>query len=65
MTSSTSSRSAWTYENRLLLILFMTFGFVFFDRLALSFLFPFMSAELHLTNTQLGMVSSEIGRAHV
>ncbi|VWD21752.1 MFS transporter [Burkholderia contaminans] len=60
MTSSTSSRSAWSYENRLLLILFMTFGFVFFDRLALSFLFPFMSAELHLTNTQLGMVSSAL-----
>ncbi|MBY8609665.1 MAG: MFS transporter [Burkholderia sp.] len=60
MTSPTSSRSAWTYENRLLLILFMTFGFVFFDRLALSFLFPFMSAELHLTNTQLGMVSSAL-----
>ncbi|OXH92074.1 MFS transporter [Burkholderia multivorans] len=53
-------RPAWTYENRLLLILFMTFGFVFFDRLALSFLFPFMAAELHLTNAQLGMVSSAL-----
>ncbi|KWF67708.1 MFS transporter [Burkholderia pseudomultivorans] len=60
MTSSPSPKSAWTYENRLLLILFMTFGFVFFDRLALSFLFPFMSAELHLTNAQLGMVSSAL-----
>ncbi|RQU87803.1 MFS transporter [Burkholderia cenocepacia] len=60
MTSPSFSRRAWTYENRLLLILFMTFGFVFFDRLALSFLFPFMSAELHLTNTQLGMVSSAL-----
>ena len=50
----------WTYENKLLAILFMTFGFVFFDRLALSFLFPFMSAELHLTNAQLGMVSSAL-----
>ncbi|OXI31158.1 MFS transporter [Burkholderia sp. AU16741] len=60
MTSACSSRPAWTYENRLLLILFMTFGFVFFDRLALSFLFPFMSAELHLTNAQLGMVSSAL-----
>lgn len=60
MTPQRSPKSAWTYENRLLLILFMTFGFVFFDRLALSFLFPFMSAELHLTNTQLGMVSSAL-----
>ncbi|WP_333997456.1 MFS transporter [Burkholderia gladioli] len=60
MTSHRSPRLTWTYENKLLLILFMTFGFVFFDRLALSFLFPFMSAELHLTNTQLGMVSSAL-----
>ena len=37
-------------ENRLLAILFMTVGFVFFDRLALSFLFPFMSAELKLAH---------------
>ncbi|MEX3670539.1 MFS transporter [Paraburkholderia phenoliruptrix] len=60
MTSHPSVKSAWTYENRLLLILFATFGFVFFDRLALSFLFPFMSAELHLSNGQLGMVSSAL-----
>lgn len=60
MTSRPSPKRAWTYENRLLLILFMTFGLVFFDRLALSFLFPFMSAELHLTNAQLGMVSSAL-----
>jgi MFS family permease len=60
MTSTASPKFAWTYENRLLLTLFMTFGFVFFDRLALSFLFPFMSAELHLTNAQLGMVSSAL-----
>lgn len=60
MTPQPSPRLAWTYENRVLLILFMTFGFVFFDRLALWFLFPFMSAELHLSNTQLGMVSSAL-----
>lgn len=60
MTAHPSSRTVWSYENRLLLILFMTFGFVFFDRLALSFLFPFMTAELHLTNAQLGMVSSAL-----
>lgn len=54
------SRSFWTYENRLLLILFLTFGFVFFDRLALSFLFPFMQDELDLSQTQLGMISSAL-----
>ncbi|GGC12126.1 MFS transporter [Marinobacterium zhoushanense] len=49
-----------TYENRLLLVLFVCFGFVFFDRLALSFLFPFISAELDLNNSQLGMLSSTL-----
>ena len=52
-----------TYENRLLLILFLCFGFVFFDRLALSFLFPFVSAELKLNNTQLGLLSSTLALA--
>ncbi len=47
-----------TYENKLLLILFLCFGFVFFDRLALSFLFPFVAEELNLNNAQLGMLSS-------
>ncbi|NML31496.1 MFS transporter [Paraburkholderia antibiotica] len=60
MKSTSSSGRWWSYENKLLAILFLTFGFVFFDRLALSFLFPFMSAELHLTNAQLGMVSSAL-----
>ncbi|MGC5703293.1 MFS transporter [Pseudomonas sp. NFXW11] len=46
------------YENRLLAVLFLTFGFVFFDRLALSFLFPFMADELQLSNSHLGLLSS-------
>jgi sugar phosphate permease len=47
-----------SYENRLLAILSLGFGFVFFDRLALSFLFPFIAGELHHTNVHLGMLSS-------
>ena len=35
-----------SYENVLLCVLFLTFGFVFFDRLALSFLFPYMAKDL-------------------
>lgn len=52
-----------SYENKLLLILFFTFGIVFFDRLALSFLFPFVSKELDLNNAQLGMLSSILALA--
>ncbi|WP_329336585.1 MFS transporter [Streptomyces sp. NBC_01352] len=46
------------YENRLLLILFLAFGFVFFDRQALPFLAPFISKEIHLSNTELGTLSA-------
>ncbi|KOG88917.1 hypothetical protein ADK38_17135, partial [Streptomyces varsoviensis] len=49
--------AARSYENRLLLILFLAFGFVFFDRQALSFLAPFISDDFHLSNTQLGTLS--------
>lgn len=52
-----------SYENRLLAVLFLAFGFVFFDRLALSYLFPFVSAELGLSNTELGMLSSVLALA--
>ncbi|WP_031470190.1 MFS transporter [Sciscionella sediminilitoris] len=45
-----------TYENGLLAILFTTFGFVFFDRLALNFLIPFAKEELHLDNTEIGLL---------
>jgi len=49
-----------SYENKLLGILALSFGFVFFDRLALSFLFPFIAAELQLDNAQLGMLASAL-----
>ncbi|MER7083284.1 Sugar phosphate permease [Saccharopolyspora kobensis] len=45
------------YENRLLLILFLSFGFVFFDRQALSFLAPMIREDFPLSNTQLGALS--------
>ncbi|RJQ82008.1 MFS transporter [Pseudonocardiaceae bacterium YIM PH 21723] len=45
------------YENRLLAILFLAFGLVFFDRQALLFLAPYVTKDLGLTNTQLGAVS--------
>ncbi|MFC5698436.1 MFS transporter [Pseudomonas sp. GCM10022186] len=51
------------YENVLLGVLFLTFGFVFFDRLALSFLFPYMADELQLSNSHLGMLSSVLALA--
>jgi MFS family permease len=49
--------AARRYENLLLLILFLSFGFVFFDRQALSFLAPFLVKEFGLSNTELGVLS--------
>ncbi|MGY1650058.1 MFS transporter [Geodermatophilus sp. SYSU D01119] len=44
------------YENVLLAVLFSTFGFVFFDRLALNYLTPYFKDELDLTNAQIGLL---------
>ena len=44
------------YENVLLAVLFATFGFVFFDRLALNFLTPYFKDELGLNNAQVGLL---------
>ncbi|MFC4056360.1 MFS transporter [Actinomadura syzygii] len=45
------------YENRLLAVLFLAFGFVFFDRQALAFLAPYMDDDFGLSNSQLGFLS--------
>ena len=54
------AKSGAAYENTLLALLFLTFGFVFFDRLALNFLFPFISKEFDLDATHLGMLASAL-----
>jgi ACS family hexuronate transporter-like MFS transporter len=48
----------FTYENGLLLLLALTWGFVFFDRQALNFLTPFIKPYFHLSNAQVGLLSS-------
>ncbi|UPK01337.1 MFS transporter [Bradyrhizobium sp. 170] len=51
----------FSYENTVMVLLALAFGFVFFDRLALNFLAPFIVPELHLTNTQLGAFAAALG----
>lgn len=48
------------YETRLIWVLGITFGFVFFDRNAASFLMPFIAADLHLNNSQIGLIASAL-----
>jgi len=46
-----------SYENLVVVLMGAAFGFVFFDRLALNFLAPFLVPELHLNNTELGALA--------
>src|SRR5882672_7253403 len=48
----------FTYENAILLLLGLTFGFLFFDRNAAGFLAPFIAPDLKLSNWQIGFISS-------
>jgi MFS family permease len=48
------------YETRLIWVLTITFGFVFFDRNAASFLMPFIANDLHFDNSQVGLVASAL-----
>lgn len=53
------SQSGRSYQTRMILILAIMFGFVFFDRNAVNYLMPFMQ-ELNLSYTQVGMVASSL-----
>jgi MFS family permease len=61
MNSGAPARSGWfTYENGVLLLLGLTFGFLFFDRNAAGNLVPFITNDLKLNNTQIGLVTSAL-----
>ena len=60
MSSASGPDGALSYENRLLSILTLTYGVVFLDRTALNFLAPFLITDLHLSNTQLGMLATAL-----
>ena len=50
----------WNYENKLVTIFFFSIGFVFFDRLAINYLIPFIQKDFAITNTQIGMIGSAL-----
>jgi predicted MFS family arabinose efflux permease len=47
-----------SYENSLLALLCLTFGMVFWNRLALNYMLPFVQADLGLNNFQSGLLVS-------
>src|SRR5579872_6162665 len=48
------------YETRLIWVLGITFGFVFFDRNAANFMMPIIAPDLGLSNQQVGLVASAL-----
>jgi MFS family permease len=48
------------YETRLMWVLGVTFGFLFFDRNAANFLMPFIASDLHFNNKQIGLIASAL-----
>ena len=48
----------FNYENGLLIVLGVSFGFAFFDRNTASVLIPYMAKDLALTNTQSALINS-------
>lgn len=45
------------YENGIIMLFFLTWGFLFIDRLAISFIFPVIVPDLGLTNGQVGTIN--------
>jgi predicted MFS family arabinose efflux permease len=48
------------YENSLLLILFLTWGTVFLDRMSQLYLAPYFAPEFHLSDQQIGFLASVV-----
>jgi len=48
------------YEQRLIWVLGITFGFLFFDRNAASFLMPFIAKDLGFNYRQVGLIASAL-----
>lgn len=52
-----------TYENGIVTLMALTFGCLFFDRLALNFLMPYVSKDLNLNNIQIGLLAGALSLA--
>ena len=48
------------YQTRLIILLTLSFGIVFLDRNAFSYLAPFIAQDLQFNNTQIGLLTSAL-----
>ena len=58
--NSAGERSFLRYENGLVCLLALTFGLVALDRIAMSFLTPFVVKDLRINNTEVGLLASAL-----
>ena len=56
-------KGIFSYENGIVALMALTFGCLFFDRLALNFLMPYVSKDLNLNNTQIGLLAGALSLA--
>src|SRR5215471_16159965 len=56
-------RSSSRYENWLIVLMFLTFGTIFLDRMAQFYLAPYLIPDLHIDNIQIGMMASVLALA--
>lgn len=52
-----------TYENGIVALMALVMGCLFFDRLSLTFLIPFVAKDLHLNDTQIGLLAGALSLA--
>ena len=60
---SLTRRSSAPYEIGLVVLLFLTWGTVFLDRMSLLYLAPFIAPDLRLSHTQVGLLVSGLAIA--
>lgn len=53
----------FSYENGIVSLMALTFGVLFFDRLALNYLVPYVAKDLQLNNTQIGLLAAGLSLA--
>ncbi|MFV8375827.1 MFS transporter [Flavobacterium sp. GSP11] len=53
----------FNYENGMVTLMALVFGCLFFDRLALNFLMPYIAKDLVLSDTQIGLLAGSLSLA--
>ena len=56
-------KKIFTYENGIVTLMALVFGCLFFDRLALNYLIPYVAKDLALNNTQIGLLAAGLSLA--